>query len=224
MTPSLPTLDEVKDRLAIVRARIDQVSGGRPVRIVAVTKTWPAELVLVASAAGLTDVGENYAQELVSKAQALGTNSAADNPGVRWHFIGGLQRNKVKLLAGTVDLWQTIDRVSLIDQIAARSPGDAILIQVNTTGEPQKSGCLPDEVGQLIDHARRAELDVRGLMTLGPTGGGNPQRSFAALAQLGDRHGLDELSMGMTGDYEVAVAEGATMVRIGSALFGSRAQ
>ncbi len=218
-TPKLASIEEIGERLASIRQRIDAVAAGRPVTVVAVTKTWPVEITRRAMAVGLVDCGENYAQALAAKANEL---AEVGDGQPRWHFIGGLQRNKIKLLAGVVDLWQTVDRDVLIDQISARAPGSAILIQVNTTNEEQKSGCKPDDVGRLIEHGLAAGLEVRGLMTLGPTGGADPRPSFAGLAALADRYQLPELSMGMTGDFELAVAEGSTIVRIGSALFGAR--
>ncbi len=219
MSEALASVDEIRTRLASIRQRIDSVADGRQVTLVAVTKTWPIEIVERAMAAGLTDCGENYAQDLAAKAKTL---RDADRPSPRWHFIGGLQRNKVKLLAASVDLWHTVDRPVLIDQIAVRSPGASILVQVNTTNEEQKFGCSPSDVGLMVEQAQRAGLDVQGLMTLGPTGGVDPGPSFAQLAGLAQRYQLRELSMGMTNDFERAVSEGSTMVRIGSALFGSR--
>ncbi len=222
MSEPLATVDEIRSRLASVRERINRVSAGREVTVIAVTKTWPKEIVERAIEVGLVDCGENYAQDLATKAESFSQAPEPLRP--RWHFIGGLQRNKVKLLAGSVDLWHTVDRQVLVDQIASRSPGAAILIQVNTTDEAQKFGCAPSDVGLLVEQARAAGLNVRGLMTLGPTGGADPRSSFAQLAGLAEHHELSELSMGMTNDFECAVEEGSTMVRIGSALFGSRSR
>ena len=217
------TVPEIAARLAEVRARVDAARGpDQNVMIVAVTKAFGADVVERAVAAGLTDLGENYGQELVAKAEALERLAPEAATDVRWHFIGGLQRNKVKMLAGRVHVWHTVDRQSLVDELAKRCPAANILIQVNTTDEPQKSGCLPDEVPKLVEDARERGLDVTGLMTIGPTDGSDPRAAFVRLRELGENEGLAELSMGMSGDYEVAVREGATMVRIGSALFGSR--
>jgi pyridoxal phosphate enzyme (YggS family) len=215
---------EVAARAAEVNQRIDQASSAlspdsrRPVTVVAVTKTFPLSYLEAAVAAGLPDVGENYAQDLVAKADEA-VEAGID---CRMHFIGGLQRNKVKLLAGKVWLWQTIDRQALIDRVAERDPGARILIQVNTTDEPQKSGCAPTDTAGLVEYGRQAGLRVEGLMTIGPTGGVDPRPAFELLRSLRDGTEVEHLSMGMSGDYEQAVAEGATMVRIGSALFGSR--
>ncbi|MEM9651780.1 MAG: YggS family pyridoxal phosphate-dependent enzyme [Actinomycetota bacterium] len=214
-----PTVETLSERLAEVRERIDAAGGSADrVTVIGVTKTFPIEFVVAAQNAGLIDVGENYAQDLARRhdeAAALGVSP-------RWHFIGGLQRNKVKLLAGKVTLWQTVDRPSLVAEIAKRDAGASILIQVNTTGEAQKSGCPPDETEALMTQAVDAGLTVRGLMTIGPTGGGDPRPSFEALRTLGERLSVEELSMGMSADYERAVAAGSTMVRVGSALFGPR--
>lgn len=216
--------ETIRARALEVRQRIE-AAGDRHGRVtlVAVTKSFPPELALRALAAGLVDLGENYAQELVAKAQLVTESELATEVWPRWHFIGGLQSNKVKLLAGVVHLWQTVDRSSLVDAIARRAPGAAVLIQVNTTDEPQKSGCQPGEAASLVDHGRQLGLDVRGLMTIGPTSPGiDPRPAFQLLRQLGEQCQVAELSMGMSSDYEAAVAEGSTMVRIGSALFGSR--
>lgn len=217
--PDAELVAAVTERADEVWQRIEQAGGSRDsVTVVAVTKTFPTGHIAAAVAAGLVDVGENYAQDLAAKADAV----AAGGIDCRMHFIGGLQRNKVKLMAGKVWLWQTVDRQALIDQIAKRDAGARILIQVNTTGEAQKSGCQPPETASLIDSARQAGLVVAGLMTVGPTGGADPRPAFEALRSLGQANEVDELSMGMSADYELAVAEGSTMVRIGSALFGPR--
>ena len=205
-------LIEVGERIIAAGGDLDRV------RIVGVTKTFPVELAAVAVEAGLRDLGENRAQDLAAKHDvAVGW----PDPPV-WHFIGGLQRNKVKVLAGKVGLWHTLDRDVLVDEVARRDPGAAVLIQVNTTDEPQKSGCAPIDAPALVERAATAGLDVRGLMTMGPTGGGDPRPGFAQLRELAVAERLDELSMGMSGDFPLAVAEGATIVRIGSALFGPR--
>jgi PLP dependent protein len=208
---------EIRDRL---RAAGD---AGDRVTLIAVTKGFPPQLAANAVAAGLVDLGENYAQELVDKAHLLAGADATPVAGVRWHFIGGLQSNKIKVLAGTVSLWHTVDRSSLADGIARRDPGAAVLVQVNTTAEPQKSGCEPGVAPALVDHARSLGLAVRGLMTIGPTSpADDPRPCFVRLRQLAEVCEVDELSMGMSSDYELAVREGSTMVRIGSALFGQR--
>ena len=207
----------ISHNLAEVRGEIERHRGAQAVSILAVTKTLGADVLRAAVAAGLTELGENYAQELAAKA------AAHRDLGVRWHFIGGLQRNKIKRFGAAVAVWQTIDRIELLDELAKRSPAAELFIQVNTTGEPQKSGCEPDETARLVDHGRSLGLIVRGLMTLGPTEpGADPRPSFSQLRSLGEEVGTAELSMGMSGDYRLAVAEGATMVRIGSTLFGDR--
>jgi pyridoxal phosphate enzyme (YggS family) len=204
--------------VAAVRRRI-AAAGGDPaaIRLVAVTKGQPVDAVRAALAAGVADVGENYAQELVAKAEAGGVD------GARWHFIGRLQRNKVRLVAPFVALWQSVDRLSLAAEIADRAPGAAVLLQVDVTGEEQKGGCRPAFLPALLEGSRDLGLDVRGLMAVGPAGPPEAARpGFRLLRDLADRHGLEERSMGMSGDLAVAVAEGATMVRIGTALFGER--
>ena len=221
--PGSSTVAEISSRLAEVRQRIDDArQPGQEVSILAVTKAFGPGVVERAVAAGLTTLGENYGQELTAKAEAVGERSPETAARIRWHFIGGLQSNKIKLLGELVDVWQTIDRKSLVKELAKRCPGAKMLVQVNTTNEPQKSGCAPGDVPALVEMARERELDVQGLMTVGPTDGSDPRPAFNQLRRLGTDLGLSELSMGMSGDYEIAVGSGSTIVRLGSALFGSR--
>lgn len=213
--------DDVTERVDGVRERI-RAAGGDPARIqlVAVTKGFGADVVEVALACGLLDIGESYAQELQAKAGTIGAPGAG---AVRWHFIGGIQRNKVRRIAHLVHLWHGVDRLSTGEEIARRAPGAAVLVQVNTSGEPQKSGCPPSLAPGVVDGVRDLGLDVRGLMAIGPAGPPEAARpAFRTLVALADRLGLPERSIGMTGDLEVAVQEGATMVRVGNALFGPR--
>jgi PLP dependent protein len=217
---------EVTARADQVRDRIRRAGGdaGR-VRLVAVTKGFGREAVEAALAAGLFDVAENYAQELLAKAQDVQDvqDVTATGAGPRWHFIGRLQSNKIRKLAPHVRLWQSVDRLSLGAEIARRAPGATVLVQVNLSGEATKGGCQPAELPDLLDGLRAEGLDVQGLMTVGPLDVAERARpAFRELRRLADQHGLPERSMGMSGDLEVAVEEGTTMVRVGSALFGPR--
>lgn len=213
---------EVQRRLVEVQERIAAAGGGpSTVTVVAVTKTFGAHVARTAAAAGLLDLGENYAQELAAKAAELAEDSPA--PAVRWHAIGPVQRGKVKRIAPLVALWQSVDRPELGTEIARRRPGAPVLVQVNATGEGTKSGCTPAEAPALVATLVDLGLQVRGLMAIGPTDPGVDARpAFAALRSLVDRLGLEVCSMGMSGDLEAAVAEGTTMVRVGTALFGAR--
>jgi pyridoxal phosphate enzyme (YggS family) len=209
--------DEVADRLAAVQQRVADAAGrsGRPpsaVRLVVVTKGVPPPVMQAVLDAGATDLGENRAQELLAKASELATRPT-------WHFIGRLQRNKVATLAPLVDLWQSVDRLELGQTIAHRAPGAAVLAEVNVADDPAKAGVAPDDAPALVDGLRSAGLSVDGLMTI-PAAGRDPRPAFAALAELADRLGLAEVSMGMSDDFEVAVEEGATIVRVGRAIFG----
>jgi hypothetical protein len=209
-------------RLGAVRARIASAAtaAGRAVAdvtLVVVTKTVPEDLVRVAVGAGASDVGENRAQELVAKA----AHFDAEVVPLRWHFIGRLQRNKVRMLAGRVALWHSIDRSELVDPLRRHAHGARVLVEVNVSDEPQKGGCRPDAAPALVDELTAAGLVVEGLMTV-PAASGDPRPSFAALRELGGRLGLAQLSMGMTSDFEAAIGEGATIVRVGSAIFGPR--
>ena len=200
-------------RVADVRARVAAAAGARPVTLVAVTKGFGPGAVAAARAAGLDDLGESYAQELLAKAGALGA-------GGRWHFLGAVQRRKVRLLAPLVRLWQSVDRVAAGVEIARHAPGASVLVQVNVTGQAGRNGCTWDEAPALVDGLRGLGLDVRGLMAV--AGRDEPRPQFRRLAGLARRLELDELSMGMSGDLEVAVEEGSTMVRVGEAIFGPR--
>lgn len=222
-------LAQVTDGVAAIHARIVE-AGGDPerIRLVAVTKGHSTEAVLAAAAAGLHDVGESYVQELAGKALALEARAALEGtpspPRVRWHLIGRLQRNKVRQAAPHVHLWQSVDRLSLAAEIARRSPGAAVLVQVNVSGEQQQGGCPPAQVAGVVHGCGDLGLEVRGLMAVGPQGPTATVRAaFREVRIIADRLGLKERSMGMSGDLEAAVAEGATMLRIGTALFGPRA-
>jgi pyridoxal phosphate enzyme (YggS family) len=211
-------LPALSARIKTVRERIEAANGDPDaITIVAVTKGFGAEVAAAASAAGLVDLGETYAQELLAKSEVV------DPASTRWHFIGHIQRNKIRKLAPVVALWQTIDREEVGAEVARRQPGAQVLVQVNTTAEPQKAGCDPGHTGSLVSSLTDLGLDVRGLMTIGPQGASEAARpAFRMLRRLADDLGLPERSMGMSGDLEAAVAEGSTMVRVGNALFGDR--
>jgi pyridoxal phosphate enzyme (YggS family) len=207
----------VADVRGAIAARTD-----RSVRLVAVTKAFDERAVRAALRAGVDGIGENYAQEMVAKAAALSSSGSAAT--VPWHFIGQLQRNKVRVVAPLgIALWETIDRHDLAKEVARRATGARVLVQVNTTDEPQKGGCEPDAAPTLVTQCRDLGLTVGGLMTVGPAGTAESARpGFRLLRRLADDLGLEECSMGMSADFEVAVEEGATIVRIGSRLFGPR--
>ena len=219
-----PPPDVVARRLAEVRRRIEQ-AGRDPgsVRVVAVTKTFDADAVRAALAAGLADIGENYASELLAKAAQLAGPVPGGAPAPRWHYLGAVQRRRVRDLAPVVSWWQTVSRAVEGEAIARRAPGATVLVEVDTTGIPGRGGCPADAVPGLVSSLRALDLDVRGLMTVAPPGPAEQARpGFRLVATLARDLGLGELSMGMTGDLDVALAEGATTVRVGRALFGAR--
>jgi pyridoxal phosphate enzyme (YggS family) len=221
---------ELPDRLAEVRSRIQRAaaSGGRGqhVEIVAVTKTHGVEAVEAAWAAGLRNVGENRVQEAVAKMDSTTVP-------VAWHLIGHLQRNKVKFIDRFV-LTHSIDSLRLAQAVDAhaRTTGRRcpVLVQVNASGEGSKGGFAPGDLRRDAGRLRELEgLDVRGTMTMAPLDADEAtlratfrgcRDGLAILADAG--HSATELSMGMSGDYEIAVEEGATMVRLGTILFGAR--
>lgn len=212
------TIDAAAVAVALerVRERIRAAGGGDEVAILPVTKAFGPDAIDAVRACGCTAIGENYAQELLAKRAVCA--------GLEVHFIGQLQSNKVRQLADLVSVYETVDRAKLAREIAHRAPGARVMIQVDTTGEPGKGGCPIDALDALVAEVRELDLDLVGLMTVGPTVGG-PEAArpgFRAVRRAADRLGLRECSMGMTADVEVAVAEGSTQIRVGSALFGPR--
>ena len=223
----------IATRAAEVRHRIEAACArsGRSadeVTLVAVSKTHPIEAIAEAVTAGLRVFGENRAQEFVPKALAARERGLA----AEWHFIGHLQRNKVRDALPYIDVLHSLDSERLVREIATRAaearPGHRPLrcfLEVNVAGEAQKEGIAPSDVGPFLAAARPVEiLDVRGLMTVAPRVN-DPEEVrpvFRALRELAAEHRLSELSMGMTDDFEVAIEEGATVVRVGRAIFGDR--
>ena len=227
-------MSTLADRLASVQQRIaaavERRGPGPAVTLCAVSKRQPVEAIRAAAELGQVDFGENYAQELQAKRASL-----SDLPQLRWHAIGPVQTNKVKLVVGTA-LLHTVDRAELVAKIEARAGAlghvQDTLVQVNVAAEAGKSGVAPESLGAVLDaFAACSHVRCRGLMLIPPEGDPEATRPwFRALAKLRDdmaakvRPGvqLDELSMGMSGDYEVAIEEGATIVRVGTAIFGPR--
>jgi PLP dependent protein len=221
--PGLPA------RLAAVRetvARHQEAGGwGHQVKIIAVTKTHGPEAVRAAVAAGVGNIGENRVQEALQKQELL------PELAVEWHLIGTLQRNKARHVAGRFALIHSIDRFDLGSEVDRRTqPGarQAVLVQVNCSAEPQKGGVLPESLPELLDQLRLLDrVDVRGLMTMSALTDDRAEqrRAFRRLRELREDseragHHLPELSMGMSGDYPTAIEEGATMIRLGTVLFG----
>ena len=226
-TFSSPNLEELAERVSAIRARILN-AGGKNVKLIAVTKTFDVTAMTSAFTTGCDAVGENYAQELIAKSGLV-----PEDQRLPVHFIGRLQSNKIKSLVNCVDVWQSVDRLSLIDEIAKRclvtNPVKPvkpvqIMLQVNSTNEPDKGGCEPSDVETLYAKAQSLGLDVIGLMTVGPTQSDTTatRNAFRLISKIANELSLKELSMGMTADLEIAVEEGSTAVRIGSGLFGAR--
>jgi pyridoxal phosphate enzyme (YggS family) len=228
--------EQIAAGLVEVRARIASAekAAARPpgsVKLLAVSKKMPPDDVRAALAAGQRAFGENYAQELRDKRAAL----AADPTPPEWHYVGPLQSNKVKYVAGQVALVHTVDSIALLEAISARGAPQSCLVQVNVAGEAQKRGVTPDDLPALLDRfGTLPNVTCAGLMLIPPlTADADAARPhFAALRALRDRESarprsnvdLRELSMGMSGDLEAAIAEGATIVRVGTAIFGARRQ
>jgi PLP dependent protein len=220
-------MDDIAARLHAVREkiRVAERAAGRPagsVRLVAVTKTFAADVVEAAIAAGQTSFGENRVQEAKAKWPAL----RAANGGVELHLIGPLQSNKARDAVALFDVIHSIDRDKIAAAVGAemktlgRRP--RLYVQVNTGAEPQKAGILPEETDAFIARCRDVHgLAVDGLMCI-PPAEESPGPHFALLAKIARRNGLNRLSMGMSSDFETAIAFGATEVRVGSAIFGER--
>jgi len=233
-----PGAQELAERLAAVRARIAAAArrAGRDpseVTLVGVTKGVPAERVVAAVEAGLAELGESYVQEAGPKIAAV--NRAVSNP-PRWHLVGRLQRNKAKEAVRLFQVVESVDRLELARELDRRAAAAGrrleVLLQVNLSGERQKGGVAPEALAELLAAcAALPALEVTGLMTV-PAAAPEPEAArpaFAHLRALRDAlratpagKGLRHLSMGMSGDFEVAVEEGATIVRVGTALFGPR--
>lgn len=225
--------DDIAARYRVILDRVQRACtrAGRPadeVRVIGVTKTKPAGVIRAACDAGIIDIGENYVQELAQKHAELGEI-------VRWHFIGHLQRNKVSEIVPYVGMIHGVDSERLATEISRRALAIGrripVLAQVNTSGEESKHGIAPEELPQLAAHmAELPGIELQGLMTI-PAIFDDPEGvrpMFRLLRELRDTARtvtglpLPHLSMGMTGDFEAAIEEGATMVRIGTALFGGR--
>lgn len=224
----------IEEGLAAVRERIRKAAAqanrdASEIKLVAVSKAQPAEAIRRAHAAGQRAFGESYAQELAAKAEAL-----ADLGDIVWHFIGHLQTNKAKIVARHAHVVHSVDSEVLARELGKRVAREErtgalpVFIEVNVAREPQKAGASPSEIGDVM-RAIRAEpaLSLRGLMTVPPAGNIDAARGvFGALATLRALHGgpaaLPDLSMGMSGDFETAIACGSTCVRIGTAIFGER--
>jgi pyridoxal phosphate enzyme (YggS family) len=209
--------DAVAERLSGVRHDIDALGRG-DVRIVAVTKALPVETLAVAHEVGLRDIGENYAQELVSKFELI-------DPDTRIHFIGRIQRNKVKKIVDRVDQWHSVARPEILHEIGKRKADASVLLQINPTNDPSKDGVGAQDIESMLETAEAAGVTVDGLMTIGVHGDAEATRAaFSEVDTLCQQWGLHDRSMGMSGDYRDALEAGATILRLGSVLFGPRPQ
>ncbi len=226
MPLSHPNIDESVVEAFLVRlsknvpAARESIAPFREVRLLAVTKGQPVEALVAAHRVGLRCFGENYAQELAAKAALLTELGLHD---VEWHFIGQLQTNKVRLIAGEVTLWQSVDRLRVASEIARRAPGARVLIQANLSNTERKAGAALHDVPALVEAATELGLTVEGLMGVGTHRDETATAAaFGELRRLCDQLSLATCSMGMTADLLPAVRNGSTMVRVGSGIFGPR--
>ena len=218
----LQNLERVRERIEAACRRVGRESS--EVTLIGVTKTVGVEAVVEAYEAGLRDFGENRVQEALAKMEAV--RQIGFEP--RWHMIGHLQTNKVKIAAGRFGIIHSVDSVRLANEISRRYESLVpVLLEVNVAQDAAKFGFAPEEVAAALrEIAVLPHLDARGLMTIAPQTN-NPEETrptFRRLRALSDELELSELSMGMSGDFEVAVEEGATMIRVGTAIFGSRSE
>ena len=215
----MSALSQILSRIAAAEAAHGRQPGS--VTLIAVSKVQPDDRVRAVLDQGHRTFGENYVQEAAAKWPAF----RADHPGVQLHMIGPLQSNKARQAMDLFDVIQSLDRPSLASKLASlaqtRGSCPQLFVQVNTGSEPQKAGVLPGEVDRFLRDTRAMDLHPTGLMCI-PPDGADPAPHFQALAAMAARNGLTGLSMGMSNDFEAAIAHGATHVRVGSALFGSR--
>ncbi|MGA6971717.1 MAG: YggS family pyridoxal phosphate-dependent enzyme [Candidatus Binatus sp.] len=227
----MPIDHAIKERLTIVRARIGAAAHRvhrdvASIRLLLASKTQSSDAIRAAADAGALDFGENYVQEAIAKRTEL-----ADLTEIRWHLIGHLQTNKAKVAASAFALIHSVDSVRIAEALARAQPSPHVraLIEVNLGAEASKSGVAPDGVAAILD-AVRGKIEIDGLMTIPPPAARTEDSRpyFARLREMRDRlamqsgYALSELSMGMTDDFEIAIEEGATIVRIGRAVFGER--
>jgi len=249
-------LEAMIDRMEVLSRRIESCGRDpKDVQVVAVTKGMPAATIVTALRAGLSEIGENYASELLAKASDLSGASAWTKEGgsdadeddleaseddlrvahgdkpedqrwttvPRWHYLGAIQRRRVKLLAPLVSCWQSVSRAVEGKEIAAHARGAGVFVQINVDGAPGRNGCRPDEARGLVDSLRADGLNVRGLMVVAPQGPpAVADSAFGAVQDLAGQLALAELSMGMSEDLEIALRRGSTMLRLGRSLFGPR--
>ena len=213
-------LSDILDRIARAEAAAGRPAGS--VQLIAVSKVQPPERVEAVLRQGHRLFGENYVQEAAGKWPEW----RAEFPGVAVHMIGPLQTNKAKPAVELFEAIHTLDRTSLAEKLArlaqARGASPDLFVQVNTGAEPQKAGILPEDADGFIAACRGLDLPLHGVMCIPPEGE-DPAPHFAALRDIGSRNGLAGLSMGMSADFETAIAQGATHIRVGSAIFGDRA-
>ena len=211
-------IEEVKERAQQLSELVRTKSDGNAI-LLPVTKGFGAREVQAMLEVGLTKIGESYAQEILEKRKMVTDNRIA------WHMIGGVQRNKVRKLSETVDLWHSVDRKELITEISKYQKNSKILIQVSLNDRHKQGGCSPENVPDLIEFASDKGINVEGLMTIGVDQDIDATKNvFAELGKLSETMGLKEISMGMSNDFEIAIDYGATILRVGRSIFGERAK
>lgn len=207
--------DLVGERLEEVRGDI-AAAGREDVRIIAVTKGFDRSAIDCAQRVGLTDIGENYAQELIEKSDAIAAGTTV-------HFIGRIQRNKVRKIAEHVDLWHSVARPEILAEVAKRTPNARVLVQVRPGDDESKDGVVPEALDDMFAVAETHGVEIAGLMTIGVLGdAAATKQAFIDVDRLAAEYGVRERSMGMSGDYRDALDAGSTMLRLGSILFGPR--
>lgn len=227
--------ETISANLISLRERISKIVDPDRIELITVTKAQPLEVAVAAHLSGLSDLGENYSVELVEKARNWPDSDYFSQSGhdwgvndtqiakPRWHFIGQLQSNKVRQLAGDVTLWQSVDRAKLVKEIAKRAPSAEILLQVNLSDDANKGGCKRSELPALVELCSQSDIELKGLMGVGVFDSEyDTEEGFAWLSNMRQELGLEICSMGMSQDLELALKHGTTMCRIGSDLVGRR--
>ncbi|MBL89441.1 MAG: YggS family pyridoxal phosphate-dependent enzyme [Actinobacteria bacterium] len=212
------SIEAVKERTEELIQLVDIKSAGRAT-ILPVVKGFGVKEVEAMLELGLFEVGESYAQEVLRKSEILPSDK------VIWHMIGNIQRNKVKKLSGIIELWHSVYRMEIIEEISKFKQDSKILIQVDMHKRYEQGGCSPEEVSSLVESATERGLNVQGLMTIGLNQNiEETKKTFASLSKLSESLGLKEISMGMSDDFEIAIDHGATILRLGRAIFGERSK
>jgi len=210
------SVQEIQEKASKLIELVKTRSEGRAT-LLPITKGFSVREIEAVLGVGLVGIGESYAQELLRKSKEISDSA------VKWHMVGNIQRNKVRKLSPVIELWHSVHRKEIIDEISKHKDNAKILIQVDMNARHTQGGCRPQDVSLLLDHANERGLKVEGLMTIGVNQNiVETKESFLALSKMSENLGLKEVSMGMSDDFEIALECGATILRVGRGIFGER--